>query len=228
MKNTRTVPLLVVSLVCCLAPEARGQDYRVYRLGGTITVDGKPDEAVWASVPTARGFSALSGAMFVAKQSSFKVAWDRDNLYVAITAEEPDMKSLRAKAKDGGSVWEDDGFELFLAPTDSDVYYQFLVNTAAARLNTKNCTPGPLWGWEAKVHKAPSSYSVEMKIPLEAFPAPPTVGAAWRANIIRNTFTCRDRISTWSTTGPSYHDTSQFRRFRFKGDPPAKGQLAAV
>jgi len=203
--------------------------YPVYLAKGAIIIDGKLDEEVWTYAPEACGFYKLGDpTVFVSKQSSFKIIYDKNNLYIGIEAEEENMKDLKMQSSDGGRVWDDDGFEIFIFPENSNMFYQFVISAAGSRYNGRG-GPAPLWRWEAKVHRDKFFYSVEAKIPFEVFGKKPEKESLWKANIGRNTFTSNERYSTWSPINKrTFHLPEQFRILAFKSNPPSKAEVKKI
>ena len=71
-----------------------------------------------------------------AVQSTVKVAYDENNLYVGVTAEEPEMALLKtAVTKRDGSVWNDDAVSVLLYEANSDLGYQFISNAIGTQFD---------------------------------------------------------------------------------------------
>lgn len=89
-----------------------------------IEIDGKLDEPAWAKAsPVPLRFN-LQGRAVSPATASAKFLWDETHLYVAMIAEDRDLRSTLA-GRDA-RLWTEDVLELFLKPAESSpVYYEF-------------------------------------------------------------------------------------------------------
>ena len=100
-----------------------------------LPLDGDPNSEGWKDVPEQSDFKPLkaSGKANPTEQTAFKVAADRDNLYLSILCRESQMDKLR-KSTSPSSMWSTDSVEIFLAPTGQpDEFYQFVVTAGNLR-----------------------------------------------------------------------------------------------
>jgi len=89
----------------------------------------KPSQ--WKNISAAGAFFRNDTGVLVEQQTLARFAWDKTNLYVGVTAAEPNPEGLSKKiVKRDGPVWEDDTVELFLFDPERDVVKQFIVNPA--------------------------------------------------------------------------------------------------
>jgi len=153
-------------------------------------IDGKVDDAAWQSAPVAADFVTAIGNKANA-QTKAMIGYDAENLYVAMVATEPDVKSLGAKAQKGTKIWSarDDAVALFLKPADSDVYYQFAVNPRGVGYNKEHHGRGIKWAGSnlaVKPHIGDGYWSVEYKIPFKDLKdIKPQAGSTWDVNFCR-------------------------------------------
>jgi hypothetical protein len=126
-------------------------------------------------------------------------------------------------------LWEEDVFEVFLAPEEpARVYYEFEVNPLGAIFDARVESPALSradmradsgWncpGFEAAVRRRGGSWSARLRIPL----GPLCGGRApreWRANFYRIDRGTTDAFSAWSPTGadpPDFHVPQRFGLLR--------------
>jgi hypothetical protein len=111
-----------------------------------------------------------------------------------------------------GPLWEEDVFEVFLAPEDPPrLYYEFEVNplgtlfdarVASADLARATMRVETAWdcaGFAACVTRGPRRWSAALRIPLAALCEGP-VPARWRANFYRIDRGPVDEFTAWSPT----------------------------
>jgi hypothetical protein len=109
-------------------------------------------------------------------------------------------------------LWEEDVFEIFLAPADPPrLYYEFEVNPLGALFDARVDSPGLAratmtvetgWdceGFSARVTRAAGRWSAAVRIPLAAL-CPGPLPARWRANFYRIDRGAVDEYSAWSPT----------------------------
>ena len=154
-------------------------------------LDGKLEEEFWKGIEEKTNFIILDTEKIAKKQTSFKIAYSKQAIYIGIRCEEPDMDKIVAQLKDEEGVWSEDSVEVFLFPDDERTYYQFVVNTKGYRFNEKDKLGSvPLWDWKAKVYQGKDFYSVELEIPFSIlFSFPRKNNQVWRINIARNILT---------------------------------------
>jgi hypothetical protein len=122
-------------------------------------------------------------------------------------------------------LWEEDVFEVFLAPDDPPrVYFEFEVNPLGALFDARVASPDlaratmrveAAWdcaGFAARVTRGPGRWSASLRIPLGALCAGP-LPALWRANFYRIDRGAADEHSAWSPTfcdPPDFHVPEKF------------------
>ena len=132
----------------------------------------------WKKVPQADIFYNTDCTP-AAVQTAVKIAYDAENLYVGIIADEPDMKNLVEKVtKKDGSVWNDDALGVLLYDQDSDLGYQFLTNAIGTTYDgqLKQAQAGdpyrsaPWDGtWSVKTFKNKDSWEAVFTLPWKNF-----------------------------------------------------------
>ena len=92
------------------APVVAGPDWAVPRADAPITIDGKPDEPIWAHAARSGAF-VCEGAR-VCAYADARALWDERHLYVMLYAADEEIRA--AKVGPDGPVWLGDHFELVL------------------------------------------------------------------------------------------------------------------
>ncbi|HWZ85844.1 MAG TPA: carbohydrate-binding family 9-like protein [Thermoanaerobaculia bacterium] len=116
-------------------------------------------------------------------------------------------------------LWEEDVFEIFLAPEDPPrLYYEFEVNPLGTLFDARVASPDlaratmrveTAWdcaGFAARVTRGPKRWSASLRIPLGAI-CPERLPARWRANFYRIDRGAVDEHSAWS---PTFADPADF------------------
>ncbi len=149
-------------------------------------IDGQLGDETWtsaAALPLAYYAHNLPGKP--AAHNRVKVAYDRENIYIAAWMPLAPGTTLKATLKeDNVELWDEEDFEFFLYPAfEPQQYYQFIVNPLGARANIarvfdqvedrivlkfKHWTP--VWRARTAVHAG--AWTVEAAVPWS------TIGAA--------------------------------------------------
>ncbi len=228
----RTGPTLAVAAILALLTvfvHASPPSYRCFRADAPPIIDGSADDACWAAAPLATGFSVLGDGYTDAKQTSFRMCWDSDALYLLVVCEEPDVAALRVVVRDGGQVWFDDSIEVFLQPSDGGAAYQFGITAAAAR--TTGAGTADFRKFEAAASLGAASYTLEIAIPHELIDASPAEGDTWRGNVCRNIWTTLsggDKFTCWAPLQRQFLEPANFAVLELRGEAPSAEALAAM
>lgn len=104
----------------------------------------------WQGVPELPGFYLCVTAEPAREQTSLKLTWDNDALYVGFMANIKSREVLQAKVKDSkpdAAIFSDDCLELFLHAPARNLAWQFAVNANASRFDAevKQDVPGDPW-----------------------------------------------------------------------------------
>ena len=183
-----------------------------YRTASPLTIDGKLQEAAWRAVPPSDLFVDIEGPQHQPQprfQTTVKMLWDDEFLYVAAEMEEPDIWAT-LKTRDS-VIFQDNDFEVFIDPDgDTHAYYELEVNALATAWDLMLLQPyrdgGPaIHGWDIAglavgvdvrgTMNTPgdkdNGWSVEIAMPWKALreAAPgrnlPQPGDQWRVNFSR-------------------------------------------
>lgn len=183
--------------------------YVCYRTAETLKIDGKLDEASWQKAEDTCPFSDISGEGFAKPkyQTTARMLWDDDFLYVGGILEEENIKALLTQRDT--IIYRDNDFEVFIDP-DGDAHHYFEIEINARNvlfdllLNRPYRTGGNfLIAWDcpgivSAIHcegtlnnpnDTDKFWSVEMAIPRQAltwgFESPLKAGNYWRINFSR-------------------------------------------
>ncbi len=183
--------------------------YVCYRPEGKLKIDGKLDESSWQKAAPTDPFVDISGEGFPTPkyQTTARMLWDDDYLYVGAVLEEEDIKA-RLTQRDT-IIYYDNDFEVFIDP-DGDGHQYFEIETNARGVIFDLMLDRPYrsggsfmvqWdcpGLKTAIHHAGTLnkskdtdkyWSVEMAIPRGAltmnFDNPLKAGNTWRINFSR-------------------------------------------
>lgn len=130
-------------------------------------VDGTLDEACWQQGAVADNFVDISNCAPAKLHTTARVMADERALYVGFDCPEPAMAEVAAKVKDhDGTVWMEDGVELFVAGAARRPYAHLIVTTANVLLDEVN-QDAQAWNpkLQTAVAKSPNGWSVEIAVP---------------------------------------------------------------
>lgn len=183
--------------------------YVCYRTADKIKIDGKLDEASWSKAQNTVSFSDISGKGFAKPvyDTSAKMLWDDEYLYVGAVLQEEDIKA-RLTQRDT-IIYHDNDFEVFLDPDgDGQNYFEIETNARGVIFDLMLDKPYRSGGnfmvqWDCpglklavhcdgtlnKSKDKDKQWSVEMAIPHKAltvnFSNPLKAGNYWRVNFSR-------------------------------------------
>jgi len=192
---------------------------RAARTAAPPVLDGRLDDACWASAGRLGPFSLITGQGAATPNTEVFATYDAGNLYVAARCREPDMAGLVARYKQrDDKLWRDDCLEFFFDPEADEVeYFHLAVNPNGAQYDAE-CSQGGIvsdknWNgdWRVSVAREEQAWTVEAAFPFHMFKIGPRAGAAWRWNV------CRERsaggaktVSAWSPTHGRLHSPRRF------------------
>lgn len=110
------------------------------------------------------------------QQTKVKVAYDSENLYLLIHAEEDNMDRV-VTLFSGPEVWRDDDLEIFIDTNMARAtYFQFVVSVSGEKYAWSPERKGLSKGWSAKVTKGADWWAVEVILPLRLLGVVPSPG----------------------------------------------------
>lgn len=185
------------------------EGYVCYRTAGKLKIDGKLTEADWQKTQPTQSFVDISGEGFAKPcyDTSAKMLWDDEYLYVGATLQEDDIKAKLSQRDT--IIYYDNDFEVFLDPDgDGQNYFEIENNAKGVIFDLMLDKPYRSGGnfmvqWDCPglklaVHREGTlnkskdkdkQWSVEMAIPHKAltvnFSNPAVAGNYWRINFSR-------------------------------------------
>lgn len=195
--------------------------YDCRRLAKPPALTGTLSDPVWKDLPPAGQFvqGVYDGPPFPAavKQTSFRVGYDDDNLYVGIDLVDPDVSLLKAShTQYDSAVWWDDTAEIYVEPGFTHRRnYKFVVNPIGTRFDayTENTLYGRVqddgWGagtlYKAKSGRDSRGWYIEMQIPFSDLGASsPKPSGLYSFQIVRFCRTMKNggmEYSSWAPGG---------------------------
>src|SRR5262245_40748728 len=238
--------ILVVALLASAADGQDKKDQAVFECRwatGPIEIDGKGDDAAWASAELIDTFARhwLQGDARKTKTTTkAKLVWDQEYLYFFAELEDHDLFADLKNHDD--RTWLNDVFEIFFRPDDTKhPYYEFQVNAAGTMLDIyfqRKGTPFEQaksdgeFQWKSAVirrgtldnrNDRDEGWSVEGRFPWADFARTggrPAVGDTWRFALCRYDYTLNQQPETSSCaplSQPSFHLLEDYARLKFVG-----------
>lgn len=207
------------------------------------SIDGRLDEPAWANAASTSSFVNTMDGSPSDLGGTAKVAWDRDNLYIAF-----DLADTFLKATETGRdahLWEQDCVEIMVDPDgDARNYFELQVSPVGTVFDTRYDTyrqPQPFghvdWNSEIRAQvqargtvndeSDDQGYTAEIAIPWSSFVtsegqpmSAPRAGDTWRLNFYAlDTLRHGSRASSWSPPMVGdFHVPARFGRITFVGD----------
>ena len=192
-------------------------------------MDGKLADATWKQAPIVSGFTHLGKDVLVPVQTSFRMLWDEENLYLGLHCDEPDMNKVSPTryAQDEHSIFRSETIEFFIDPNHThSVYYQLAFNVAGSLYDGQG--EATVWNSDAKVktHIGTTFWSVEIAVPWAGLKAAPKPGKVVGFNINRDRNIGEKTWSTWARVQGGFHDPERFAHLVLSGTPAMIGNLS--
>ena len=202
--------------VMLFASIALGISAQVMPINGKLIIDGKLDDAAWQKASVQTGFMKLAreSNLVPKAQTEFKILSDRENIYIGVRCQEPEIKKVH-----NASLWSADAIEVFLSPSgNSDEFYQFVVTVKNSRYSMFYAEAGVIRPdiylpfWDSRTFMGPNFWSAEIKIPLSAFymTSSRKWSTDWKFNISRTRNPVRE-YTTWSPLSNNFHESANFK-----------------
>ena len=186
--------------------------YTAFKTNNQIIADGILDEADWQTAKWTEAFVDIEGELKPLPhfQTSAKMLWDEDWLYIAAEMDEPHLWATLTQ-RDAVIFWDND-FEVFIDPdSDTHDYYELEINALGTLWDLFLIKPyrdrdqvainawdirGIEYGIQLKGSLNDSSdidqgWTIELKIPMEVLKecahkqVPPLEGDFWKINFSR-------------------------------------------
>ncbi|MFN8059086.1 MAG: DUF5916 domain-containing protein [Vicinamibacterales bacterium] len=182
-------------------------------LTGAITLDGRLDEAAWASAQPATGFvqSEPVEGQPASETTEVRILFDHDNLYIGATCHDADAKAIVINEirKDFASG-EQDTFEVLLDTfADRRNGFIFATNAEGAKADTQVANEGrevnTNWDavWWVQTSVTDDGWSAEFRIPFKTLRFESGEGHVWGINFARR-IRRKNEVTYWSPVSRAY------------------------
>jgi uncharacterized protein DUF4838/cellulose/xylan binding protein with CBM9 domain len=179
-------------------------------------VDGNIDKEYWKKRES-HSFAKIDSPLPPRFSTTFKMGMDKDNIYLAIKAIDPDSANQKLVCtKHDAPVYADDSYEIFICP-DADKpenYYQIAVNLNDIVFDhkVKNGKKDISWtsGIVSKTKRLDGYWTSEVLLPLKNMKLKTDKNAVWRFNLCRGKRSGvgeNREFSQWGTTYGSFGNT---------------------
>jgi hypothetical protein len=208
LRASALLPALVLSGLLASPLPAAGQDAddpahppiaspsvaRAAPLNGSISVDGRLDEAAWEQAPLIQGFVQREPREGIPAEhdTQVRVLVAEDALYIGALLLEPEPDRIADQLVRRGEEGQFDYFEVaFDTDGDGRSGYRFRVSAAGVQTDEflyEDDEVDGTWAavWESAVGRDPRGWTVEMRIPLSQLRFRPAAGEQrWGVNFSR-------------------------------------------
>ncbi|MFH0797137.1 MAG: sugar-binding protein [Candidatus Omnitrophota bacterium] len=206
--------LLVLSSLFLARPLSAGEltILPCQRLKELPQLDGRLDDPCWKEIETAVLPYLRGGTPDTKLETSLKLGFDEDALYIDVFCFKKDIKRLRAEVTRRGdmALWSDDSLEIYIDPDNTPVSFNyFVVNSLGTQADDRKDSLGSrssTWapeeekGWKAKANTTQEGWGVEVMIPWKDLGKKPKEGDIWTFALIR--FDWSDGNWIAATTSP--------------------------
>ena len=210
---------------------------RAARLDQDFKPDGRLDKPAWRKARPARlEYGTADGSAYPAVSTTARLLWTPEYLYLGfespfteLTVFEPpllDRKRFNMDQK-GGSLWDRDVVEAFIAPDPGNVrhYGEFQIAPTNERLDLLLDLPKRDFEWNSRcesavrIDQAAKVWTCEVRIPIASLThTPPAPGTRWRLNLFRCD-RAHKAFLAWSPTAQgSFHVPEKFGTLEFTGE----------
>lgn len=212
--------------------------YHAYRTSGLV-LDGRLDESDWKSSQPSELFVDISTDAIPQKETSVKMLWDDDNLYIGATiAEDKIVANLRQRDT---IIWKENDFEVFIDPDgDGECYFEIEINAIGTVMDLMMNRPYRDGGnfympWDCpglvvSTSSDDKGWYAELAIPRKSLMigfAKPEELPFWRINFSRVEWMRSDREENWvwSPTGKVDMHMPELWGYVYFVDEPAASDM---
>ncbi|MBT3289886.1 MAG: hypothetical protein HN380_21260 [Victivallales bacterium] len=197
----------------------------VPRATGKITVDGRLDEIAWAKASEVPILTEMFSVYPFRRTATASLCYGAEHLYIAFQS--PFAGQLQSRhTKHDDPLWEDDSFEIYLAPDRSrpEAFYQWVINASDAVYDSSSAGRKE---WDSRIRARSAIdkgiWTLEVAVPFSDFGATkPKPGDVWLGNLCRNWYRkkpLRSDYTEWCYVGGGYSaNPDRFGRLVFAGD----------
>jgi len=197
---------------------------RIRRAATAPVIDGNLGDQCWKEAVETTPFLKLTANEPAARKTVARLSYDDKALYVAVRADEPDMKAVDDLLESAGSPWATDAIELFIDfNRDRKTYYHFAANAKGLQYSARHTTTEVFAGahdswnceWSAAGSTDGNGWTVEMAVPYSCFDLRPEVkvGNVIGVNVCRQD--PRNKVySSWAFSDGGFHTPQAFGEVR--------------
>lgn len=203
--------------------------YHVSRLPQNWDTQAAPTAWPWADLPALPPFTLANGSGPAAQQTTARVGYDSQALYVRFDCDDHDIWGNYAQRDD--PIYDEEVVELFIAPGSANPvhYFEFEVSPNGVLLDAKVYNPTsqrtelevdtgwdcPNLRWQAGRNDAAGHWWAVLVVPWAAIAPPGELPQIWRANLYRIERPGNDEpeFSCWSPTMTNPADFHKPARF---------------
>ncbi len=203
----------------CLAhddPNAAVPAVTALKVDAPLIVDGVLDEPFWADADVGTDFIDIRSGLPADQQTTFRVAYTRTHLYIAVECFDDHIEELHASERREDRRFQgDDWVEIHLDPMHThNSKYAFFSNPLGIRVDAAEGPSGAFstsWSaeWELAAKIYDDRWSFEMSVPLAALNYRQTDGQTWGINFTRY-LVRSDVTSFWSFNETDYYKPRHF------------------
>ena len=187
------------------------------------SIDGILDDTAWQKAAPLEAFlTPVNRPAQLHAQTEARLLYDDQNIYVALTCQEPDIGHLRADttAEDAQSIFDDDVVEVFISRIEKqERFYHFAVNpkgVAWAAIHDGDAREALAAPWQHGARIGPDNWTVEIAIPWKSLGiTAPSPGLKLRANLGRERAQGAE-ISTWRSVVQTFLEPQNFGAWLFR------------
>ena len=222
--------VLWAGFVCGAEPAA--PYVRLGRCAAAPRIDGRITPGEWDNAAGVSGLVLAGTQDLVAVQPVFRLAFDDQALYVAVTVPTPGAKPVQAQRRSRDSqVYLDDSVEILLDPGQSRRdFVHLIVNSAGALYDAR----GTDATWNASTAQAAGSaeagqWHAEVMLPFaDLGVTAPADGSSWGANLCLNCAWDTALLGSWAPVQIGYREPARFGRIEFDRRGPAAAWQGAA
>lgn len=211
MRMLKTIAALIASLAvvagvpaAIVPPEIKG--------GATPVIDGTLNDPAWQNalaMELAEAVMPLRPAIPGTK-TTMRFLVGGGKLFVGVECLFPSGAALKGEKREHDApVFEDESFELFIAPdggANPAVYYHFALNICGSTTERKILDPAWNADWPSAVSVGQDRWTAEMVIPLAALGEGDAAGHYWQINACHNIYDARGSFAQGTALArPGYH-----------------------
>jgi len=203
---------------------------------GKIAIDGKLDEASWATAPPAEHFLNYKVLRLASLETTCRILYDADNIYFGFECFDERTGEINIPRRERDDHEVCDSVEVFLDPGRTrKCFYQWIIDTGgtlfdAAKLADAKGVLKYSRDFDSRcryaVARRDDRWTCEIAIPFSDLGGAPKAGRTWGGNVCRNIVHVHDPGEEESVTfgfldGGNFHTVEKFPALEFAPKAPA-------